>query len=65
MEQSRKVDKIIVGKPENKRPIEIPRLRREDNIKIDVKQTNGLILFKTRPREKLLFWCLFIYLVLV
>jgi hypothetical protein len=29
---------VVVGKPEGKRPLEIPRPRWEDNIKVDVEE---------------------------
>ena len=33
--ERRGVCRVLVGKPEGKRPFGIPRLRREDNIKMD------------------------------
>jgi len=36
MEDRRGVYRVLVGKPEGKRPLEIPRRRWEDNIKTDV-----------------------------
>jgi hypothetical protein len=30
--------RFLVGKPEGKRPLEIPKLRREDNIKMDLRE---------------------------
>jgi hypothetical protein len=30
--------RILVGKPKGKRPLERPRHRREDNIKVDIKR---------------------------
>ena len=38
MEQSRNVYRVLVGKPEGKRPIERPRRRWEDNIKMDLRE---------------------------
>ena len=38
MEQSRNEYRILVGKPEGKRPLERPRRRWEDNIKIDLRE---------------------------
>ena len=35
MEQSRKAYRVLVGKPEGKRPLGRPRRRWEDNIKMD------------------------------
>jgi hypothetical protein len=32
------VYRVLVGKPEGKRPIEIPRRRREDGIKMDLRE---------------------------
>ena len=34
MGESRGVYRVLVGKPEGKRPLERPRLRKEDNIKM-------------------------------
>jgi hypothetical protein len=36
-----KNDRVLVGKPEGKRPLGRPRLRWEDNIKIDVPEVEG------------------------
>ena len=36
MENRRDVFSILMGKPEGKRPLGIPRLRWKDNIKMDV-----------------------------
>ena len=36
MEEGRDVHKVLVGKPEGKRPLGRPRRRWEDNIKMDV-----------------------------
>ena len=38
MEEGRGVHKVLVGKPEGKRPLERPRRRWEDNIKMNVLQ---------------------------
>ena len=38
MEQSRNAYRILVGKPEGKRPLGRPRRRWEDNIKIDLRE---------------------------
>jgi hypothetical protein len=38
MEDRRGVNRILVGKPEGKRPIGIPRHRGEDNIKMDLQE---------------------------
>jgi hypothetical protein len=38
MGEMRNAYKISVGKPERKRPIENPRRRLEDNIKMDLKE---------------------------
>ena len=37
MEQSRKVYRVLLGKPEGKRPLGRPRRRWEGNIKMDLK----------------------------
>ena len=38
MEEGRGVHKVLVGKPEGKRPVERPRRRWEDNIKLDLEE---------------------------
>ena len=38
MEQSRNTYRVLVGKPEGKRPLGRPRRRWEDNIKVDLKE---------------------------
>jgi hypothetical protein len=39
MEAMRNIYKVLVGKPEGKRPIGIPRRRWENNIKMDHRET--------------------------
>jgi hypothetical protein len=41
MGQARKVYKVLVGKPEGKRPLGRPRRRREDGIRMDLRETGG------------------------
>ena len=38
MEEGRGVHKVLVGKPEGKRPLGRPRCRWEDNIKMDLQE---------------------------
>ena len=38
MEEGRGVHKVLVGKPEGKRPLERPRRGWEDNIKMDLEE---------------------------
>ena len=38
MEEGRDVHKVLVGKPEGKRPLVRPRRRWEDNIKMDLEE---------------------------
>ena len=38
MEESRNAYRVLVGKPEGKRPLGRPRRRWEDNIKMDLKK---------------------------
>jgi hypothetical protein len=38
MEERRGVYRVLVGKPEGKRPLGIPRRRWEDNIKMDLQE---------------------------
>jgi hypothetical protein len=35
------VHRVLVGKPEGKRPLERPRRRWEDNIKMDLQEVEG------------------------
>jgi hypothetical protein len=39
MGQGRKVYKVLVGKPKGKRPLGRPRSRREDGIRMDLRET--------------------------
>jgi hypothetical protein len=41
MGEDRGVYRVLVGKPEEKRPLGRPRLRWEDNIKIDLQEVEG------------------------
>jgi hypothetical protein len=41
MEEDRGVHRVLVGKPEGKRPLERPRRRWEDNIKMDLQEIGG------------------------
>jgi len=41
MREDRGVHRVLVGKPEGKRPLGRPRRRWEDNIKIDLKEVGG------------------------
>jgi len=41
MEQWREVYRVLVGKPEGKRPLGRPRRRWEDNIKMDLQEVGG------------------------
>jgi hypothetical protein len=38
MGEERRVDKVLVGKPEGKRPLGRPRRRLEDGIKMDLRE---------------------------
>ena len=40
MEQSRNAYRVLVGKPEGKRPLGKPRRRWEDNIKMDLREVD-------------------------
>ena len=39
--ETRRVYKVLVGKPEEKRPLGKPRCRWEDNIKMDLQEVGG------------------------
>ena len=41
MRQGRGVYRVLVGKPEGKRPLGRPRRRWEDNIKMDLQEVGG------------------------
>ena len=41
MGEGRGVHRVLVGKPEGKRPLGRPRRRQEDNIKIDLQKVGG------------------------
>ena len=41
MGEGRGVHRVLVGKPEGKRPLRRPRRRREDNIKMDRQEVGG------------------------
>jgi hypothetical protein len=41
MGEDRWVHRVLVGKPEGKRPLERPRRRWEDNIKMDFQEVGG------------------------
>ena len=41
MEEGRGVHKVLVGKPEGKRPLGRPRRRWEANIKMDLREVGG------------------------
>ena len=41
MGEDRGVQRVLVGKPEGKRPLGRPRLRWEDNIKMDLQEVGG------------------------
>jgi hypothetical protein len=41
MGEKRNIYRVLVGKPERKRPVGRPRFRWEDNIKMDLRETGG------------------------
>ena len=41
MGEGRGVHRVLVGKPEGKRPLGSPRLRWEDNIRMDLEEVGG------------------------
>jgi hypothetical protein len=64
MREGRGVYRVLVGRPECKRPLEKPRLRREDNIKMDLREigidgTNWIRLAQDRVR-----WWVFVSTVI-
>jgi len=42
MGEGRGVHRVLVGKPEGKRPLGRPRRRWEDNIKMDIREVGGV-----------------------
>jgi hypothetical protein len=59
MWEERGVHRVLVGKPEGKRPLERPRRRWEDNIKMDVQKVGGgrgewMVLAQDRDRWRAL-----------
>ena len=43
MREERGVHRVLVGKPEGKRPLERPRHRWEGNIKMDLQEVGGVV----------------------
>ena len=43
MGEGRGVHRVLVGKPEGKRPMGRPRRRWEDNIKMDLQEVEGVV----------------------
>ena len=43
MGEGRGVHRVLVGKPEGKRPLGRPRRRWEDNIKMDLQEVGGVV----------------------
>ena len=41
--EGREVHRVLVGKPEGKRPLGRPRRRWEDNIKMDLQEVGGVV----------------------
>ena len=41
MGEGRSVHRVLVGKPEGKKPLERPRRKLEDNIKMDLQEVGG------------------------
>ena len=42
MGEGRDVHRVLVGKPEGKSPLGIPKRRWEDNIKVDLQEVDGV-----------------------
>jgi len=42
MQERRGMYRVLVGKPEGKRPLGRPRLRWEDNIKMDIQEVGNM-----------------------
>ena len=43
IEEGRGVHRVLIGKPEGKRPLGRPRRRWEDNIKMDLQEVWGVV----------------------
>jgi len=56
--EGRGMHRFLVGKPEGKRPLGRPRRRREDNIKMDLREVGGggdwMVLAQDRDRWRAL-----------
>ena len=53
MKLSRNAYKILVGNPEEKRPLERPRRMWEDNIKMDLRKVHWLRVFENKVLRKI------------
>jgi len=59
MEDRRGVYRVLVGKPEGKRPLGRPRLRWEDNIKMDLQEVGcGCVDWIELAQDKDRWWAL-------
>jgi hypothetical protein len=59
MGEGRNVYRVLVGKPEGKRPLERPRFRREDGIKMDLRETGwGGVEWIHLAQDRDLWWAL-------
>ena len=59
MEEWRGVHKVLVGKPDGKRPLGRPRCRWEDNIKMDLQEVGrGCRDWMELAQDKDMFWAL-------
>ena len=52
MGEGRGVHRVLVGKPEGKRPLGRPRRRREDNIKMDLQEVGGGADWMELPQDR-------------
>jgi hypothetical protein len=48
--------RILVGRPEGRRPLGRPRLRWEDNIKMDLKEVEWIGMDRINPAQDMTMW---------
>jgi hypothetical protein len=58
MGEGRGVHRVLVGRPEGKRPLGRPRRRWEDNIKRDLEEGGGCVDWMERVQDRDRWWAL-------
>jgi hypothetical protein len=62
--EGRGVYRVLVGRPEGKRPLGRPRRRREDNIKMDLRRIGIIVSNRIRPAQDRVQWWAFVNTVM-